>query len=158
MLKYCIEKWEQNKNILKDALSKDDNLNTCDYEYLVRMVVRYILNKNIREDDVQFNESDIAVIDHGNYQGSQLFVVAEDTYQPGYWQYLIGYQHYGSCSGCDTLKSIRFDIRHDAVPFEAQLKEYMSLCKDIVCSFVRPFRAPCWDDDDSMWIECEVEG
>lgn len=156
MLKYCIEKWEQNKNILKNALSKDVNLNTCDYEYLVHMVVKFILNKNVRENDVRFDERNIVVIDHGDYQGSQLFVVAEEAYQPGHWQYIIGYQDYGSCSGCDTLKSIQSSgyTTHN----ETQLKEYMALCKDIVCSFIRPFSSLYTLDGDSMWIECEVEG
>lgn len=150
MLKYCIEKWEQNKKILEEVLSKNTTLNGCDYEYLVHMVVKYILNTNPREDDIRFNDKKIVVVDHGDYQGCQLFVVPVDTYQPRHWEYIIGYQNYGSCSGCDILLGIQgFE---DGAPNERQLKEYMAICKDIVCSFVHPFKGY----DESQWTECEV--
>src|ERR1051326_7197 len=51
------------------------------------------------------NPEKIHVIDDGDYQGTLLFVIPEDGYQPhDYWYVKIGY---GSCSGCDTLEAIR---------------------------------------------------
>lgn len=49
----------------------------------------------------------ITVIDHGDYQGTLLFIVAANGYQPSdYWSCFV---HYGSCSGCDTFQGIEFD-------------------------------------------------
>lgn len=43
-------------------------------------------------------------IDDGDYQGTLLFVVAAQGYQPStYWATKVSY---GSCSGCDTLEAI----------------------------------------------------
>lgn len=149
MLKYCVEQWDKNKDILREALSKDATLNTCEYSYLVKMVVTHILNKNPGVYGWEFNTEDIVVIDHGEYQGSQLFVVHRDCYQPDPSEYLIAKQYYGSCSGCDTLLDIQ-DWRNE-VPSKEQLNDYMTLCKDIVCSFVHPFNG--YNND--MWAECE---
>ena len=44
-------------------------------------------------------------IDDGDYQGTLVFVIAEDGYQPSTYWYVKVY--YGSCSGCDTLEHIR---------------------------------------------------
>lgn len=44
-------------------------------------------------------------IDDGDWQGTLLFVVAADGYQPDtYWFTKVDY---GSCSGCDTLDAAR---------------------------------------------------
>lgn len=49
----------------------------------------------------------ITAIDHGAYQGTILFIVAADGYQPStYWSCAV---HYGSCSGCDTFQAIQSD-------------------------------------------------
>lgn len=46
----------------------------------------------------------ITVIDHGDYQGTLLFILGAEGYQPDeYWAVFYGY---GSCSGCDTLQAI----------------------------------------------------
>ena len=46
----------------------------------------------------------ITVIDHGDYQGSRLFVVGASGYQPStYWACLVSY---GSCSSCDSFQSV----------------------------------------------------
>lgn len=46
----------------------------------------------------------ITSIDHGDYQGTIVYVIAEKGYQPStYWYVTVSY---GSCSGCDTFQSI----------------------------------------------------
>lgn len=46
-------------------------------------------------------------IDDGDYQGTRLYLIAADDYQPGdYWFVRV---RYGSCSGCDTLEAIKSD-------------------------------------------------
>jgi hypothetical protein len=64
--------------------------------------------------DREYSEPDwekIHVIDDGDYQGTLLFLIPEQTYQPStYWVTMVSY---GSCSGCDTLGAIR-----DCVPYD----------------------------------------
>lgn len=50
------------------------------------------------------NPENIHEIDDGDYQGTLLFVIPSDNYQPyTYWYVKVDY---GSCSGCDTLMAI----------------------------------------------------
>lgn len=69
----------------------------------------------------------ITVIDHGDYQGTKLFVVARQGYQPSkYWACCV---RYGSCSSCDTFQSVRYEggYREDGKPTEEQAKGYFDL-------------------------------
>lgn len=50
-------------------------------------------------------------IDHGHYQGTLVFVVGGEGYQPyRHWYVKVGY---GSCSGCDALESARDECSWD---------------------------------------------
>jgi hypothetical protein len=82
----------------------------------------------------------ITVIDHGHYQGTLLYIVADKGYQPDdYWSIFVDY---GSCSGCDTLESIRnYD---DTPPTEEQVGEYWTLMLHIVQS-MKPLKK---DEDE----------
>lgn len=49
----------------------------------------------------------ITVIDHGDYQGTQVFVIgAKGSWPHVYWYVRM---NYGSCSHCDTFQSIMAD-------------------------------------------------
>jgi hypothetical protein len=48
----------------------------------------------------------MTVIDDGDYQGTQIFIIPTDTYQPSVKDYVMTDTYYGSCSGCDTLQAI----------------------------------------------------
>jgi hypothetical protein len=136
MLKYCLDKWNKNKGLLKEKVKKDSSLNECDYRYLVKLVVDFVLNPG--EDD-RWDSEHITVIDNGDYQGTQLFLIPRDTYQPSEYDYLMTYVNYGSCSGCDTLISIQ-DIWGDEKGLtERQVKDFMTLCKDLVTNMVKPY-------------------
>ena len=145
MLKFCKDAWNENKDLLEDAIREDDTLNSCDYRYLVSLIVKYILNPSIG--DVygeKFDPDRITVIDNGDYQGTLLFMVPRATYQPNYSEYLLTYSYYGSCSGCDTLLAIQ--DWGDKLPTEDQVKDYMTLCKDLVCNIVKPYNYG-WRED-----------
>ena len=138
MLKYCLDKWNQNKGLLEEKLKKDSTLNSCDYSYLVKLVVDFILNTGEDSPDgMRWNSENITMIDNGDYQGTQLFMIPLETYQPSEYEYLITYVGYGSCSGCDTLLSIQ--NWGDKPLTEIQVKDFMTLCKDIVTNIVKPY-------------------
>ena len=74
----------------------------------------------------------ITQIDHGDYQGTLLFVIAAHGYQPStFWAVKV---YYGSCSGCDTLEGIR--NYEDGAPSERQLDAYMTLALHVVQNIV----------------------
>jgi hypothetical protein len=136
MLKYCLEKWDANKGILEERLKNDKTLNDCDYKYLVELVVECILNPS--DDKIfEWDAKNITAVDNGDYQGTLMFLIPLDTYQPEEYEYLMTYVGYGSCCGCDTLLSIQeYD---DECPSESQIKDFMALCKDLVTNMIKPY-------------------
>lgn len=95
------------------------------YEAIVRAVVEVLHDPN------GYGTPDptrIHRIDDGDYQGTLLFVIAAEGYQPStYWAVKVGY---GSCSGCDTFEAIR--EYGDAPPTDEQAKEYFTLALHVV--------------------------
>lgn len=129
MIKYCKEQWVKNESKLKDALLHQEDLNYCSYETLVKLVVDYILNDD--EQDENWDSENITLVDNGDYQGTELYLIPRNTYQPAKYDYLMTYVGYGSCSGCDTLQSIQCRGNN--------IDDYMTLCRDLVCNMVKPY-------------------
>ncbi len=70
----------------------------------------------------------ITEIDHGHYQGTLVYIVAEDGYQPStYWATTV---NYGSCSGCDTLQAIQGYSSDPMTPEQAN--DYWTLMLHVV--------------------------
>ena len=144
MIKYCIEKWDKNKDLLRSALNNnkllnhvlnrndDDPLEYLEYKDLVKLTVMFILN-----DKNEWNENKIKEIDDGDYQGTLLYLIPEDTYQPNSSEYLMTFVEYGSCSACDTLQTIQcyLDIRSR----DKSIDDLMNLCKDLICNMIKPY-------------------
>ncbi len=143
MLRYCRDKWYENKGKLEVALRETEGLNECDYKTLVEMVVEHILNPADGYDDT-YDKGKITVIDDGDYQGTQLFMIPADRYQPSENEYLLTFVNYGSCSGCDTLKSIQ-DWGGGKLT-DSQIGDFMILCRDLVCNIIKPYNAG-WRED-----------
>ena len=69
------------------------------YAEIVKVVIKAVHDGYGTPDPEHIHE-----IDDGYYQGTLLYVIPEDEYQPwNYWCVKVGY---GSCSGCDTLMAI----------------------------------------------------
>lgn len=96
------------------------------------MCIEHIINP---DREARYNTQCITTIDNGDYQGTQLFVMPMNTYQPCEYEYIMTYANYGSCSGCDTLLSIQYD----SVDEDTKVNDYMTLCKDLVCNITEPF-------------------
>lgn len=148
MIKYCLDKWNKNHKRLEEALSKDNTLNSCDYAYLVKMVVEYILNCEGDDYYGEWDASKITVVDNGDYRGTQLFLIPNDTYQPSEYEYLMTYVGYGSCSVCDTLLHIQ-GWDDDEPITQQQLKDFMALCKDLVTNMIKPYNCG-WREEDEF--------
>ena len=72
----------------------------------------------------------ITRIDDGDYQGTLVFIVGEQGYQPD--RYYGTTVSYGSCSGCDTIQAIggpEYDWKEDSYGelSEEQIEDYFTL-------------------------------
>lgn len=122
MIKEFIEKWDKYKNELEEYFKTNKQLEYSSYELIVKALFDIIINKD--EED-KFDTENITVIDDGDYQGTQIFILHKDWYQPSVEDYVYTNTYYGSCSGCDTLLAInKYD---EDLPNEEQIKEYMTL-------------------------------
>ena len=122
MIKEFVEKWNKYKNDLEEFFRNTEQEKYSSYEEIVRILFDKVINKDEEE---PFDTKNICVIDDGNYQGTQIFILHKDVYQPRIDEYVYTNTYYGSCSGCDTLLSISSYI--DELPSEEQIKEYMTL-------------------------------
>lgn len=99
-----IERFDSKRDEIKETLAF--LLDTCKYDIDYRDIVSIVIDA-IHEGYGDPNPNAISEIDDGDYQGTLLFVIPEDIYQPyDYWYVRV---FYGSCSGCDTLQSILYD-------------------------------------------------
>lgn len=126
MVKKVIAKWDKNKGKLEDWFKA---AHPESYKAIVEKIFELVINDSDDEWE-NFDVSKMTVIDNGDYQGTQIFIVPKDTYQPSAGDYLVTDTYYGSCSGCDTLEGIRsYD---DSAPSESQTKDYMTLALHLV--------------------------
>lgn len=121
MIKEFVQAWDARKDNLARWFrgTKQEDLS---YEAILKAIIDEVLNPFFEK---KLNSGRIHTIDDGKYQGCQLFIVPIDTYQPSPYEYIITYQDYGSCSGCDLLESIRH--YEDIHPTEEQVRKYMML-------------------------------
>ncbi len=156
MLKFCIEQWNKNKDKLrKDIEDNFAEYNNASYKDLVVKVVDIIFND---EDDYygdKFDSENITEIDNGDYQGTLLYIIPQNTYQPSESEYLMTYVGYGSCSGCDTLQAIQmwnFDDEGVSGDEKEQfIKDMLGLCLNLVQNTIKPYNYG-WRKDDRFTV------
>ena len=129
MLKEIVGKWDTNKGKLEEWFKKTAQSEYNSYEKIVKALFDLVINDS-ESDYNNWDTSKIHVIDDGDYQGTQLFLIPKKTYQPSPEDYLITHTYYGSCSGCDTLQGI--NSYEDGVPNDSQLKDYMELALHLI--------------------------
>lgn len=123
MIQEFVEIWDRKKHLLEEQFREEG---PASYSAIVEAVVRMLHDDGDSYDKP--NPDKIHVIDDGDYQGTQLFIIPADTYQPStYWRVFVDY---GSCSGCDTLEAIR-EYSEDK-PTDKQVKDYMMLALHIL--------------------------
>ena len=119
MIDEFIQAWNTRKENLA-AWFMETNQGQLSYEIILKALLDKVINPYSEN---KWDSEKIHVIDDGDYQGCQIFVVPMDTYQPSPYQYLTTYQDYGSCSGCDLLEGIR-KYKHER-PSEGIVDEKM---------------------------------
>lgn len=128
MITELVKQWEENKHRLEEYFRTTEQGAYTSYSAIVRKVFELC----IPEAD-EFNGwalDKMILIDDGDYQGTQIFIIPVDTYQPSAHDYVTTNTFYGSCSGCDTLQAI-CEYNY-GIPNEEQVKSYMTLALHLV--------------------------
>lgn len=120
MIHALVEQFEKNRHVIESEFKKAHPMS---YKDIVKLVIDNVVCESEQPDPEKIHE-----IDDGNYQGTLLYLVPENTYQPNVYYYV--FVGYGSCSGCDTLEGIR--QYGDGKPSDEQVKDYMTLALDVV--------------------------
>lgn len=134
MEKILVDKWNEHNVQIKNAivaLLEDDSCGIT-YTNILKVTLKAMFENYDTYDDYEYSNypdyEHIHVIDDGDYQGTLLFVVPENTYQPyAYWIFRVSY---GSCSYCDTLQGI-LDDEDDK---EQQIKDLITLALHMIQS------------------------
>jgi hypothetical protein len=118
-----VKAWDAHKGMLRDKFAEKHPWNYKDVVLAVVEMFSASSEEYDRPDPERIHE-----INDGDYQGTLVFVIGAQGYQPSrYWYVKVGY---GSCSGCDTLESIR--SYSDGKPTEEQINDYLTLSLHIV--------------------------
>lgn len=95
------------------------------YDALFARVVRVIA---CEDDYASPDPTRITAIDHGDYQGTRVFIVGASGYQPAsYWGVGVSY---GSCSGCDSFEAVR--CYSDEPISDKQAEQFWVMCLHMV--------------------------
>lgn len=119
MIQEFVDRFMERKETLEEELALK---HPDDYEDLVQAVIKLISDGYGGPDP-----ENIHTINDGDWQGTLVFIIPEVGYQPDdYWYVKV---YYGSCSGCDTLESIR---TYTDIPDKEQVDQYMTLALHII--------------------------
>lgn len=125
MIKEFVERWNKYKENLEKYFRNTKQEKYETYYDIIKLLFEKVINQE-ETNGYKFNLNNITVVDDGDYQGTQLFIIPLNAYQPDETQYIITHNYYGSCSGCDTLQAIsKYD--YEEFPDEEQIKDYMKL-------------------------------
>lgn len=128
MIQEIIKQWEENKYKLEEYFKETKQSEYSDYKEIVKALFYHCIPQ--ADEYSGWNLEKMTVIDDGDYQGTQIFIIPKDTYQPSAEDYIVTDTYYGSCSGCDTLQSI--SSYNYELPTDSQVKEYMTLALHLV--------------------------
>jgi hypothetical protein len=141
MIKKFVNAWDENNGKLEEYIKTTNQYQYNSYDKLVRILFDKVINPYIKEQSEGYTDTfdidRIHVIDDGDYQGTQLFIIPLDTYQPCSYDYVWTCHDYGSCSGCDLLMSISgYD---DGIPSDKQVDDYMKLFLNLLqsCDYIK---------------------
>lgn len=125
MIQEFVDIYDTYKYELQQALSE---AHPASYKELVTMVINFLASH--MDEYTAPRGSRIAEIDHGDYQGTLIYVIGASGYQPhDYWYVKVGY---GSCSGCDTLQDIQSNGEYNSPPTPQQTDDYMILALHLI--------------------------
>ena len=128
--------WTKYKGDLQERIAESETHTSWNYDDLLKMLFETVVNPYLDEQCRDtFNLEDITTIDNGFYSGLLVFVLYRGCFSPCMASdYIYTTISYGSCSVCDTLQAIQadYDEWEDKLPNERQVKDYMSVCLNLL--------------------------
>jgi hypothetical protein len=113
--------WDEFKSEI-EAKFRDEHPS---YSEIVEAVIQMLYD---HAEDSDPDPKRITEIDHGEYQGTLLYIIGASGYQPStYWSVFVGY---GSCALCDTLRAI--SGYSTGKPNKKQVAAYMTLALHVL--------------------------
>lgn len=131
MEKDFVDSWERHKEELRTYIEASSQKELESYQALVKILFQIVINPDLK--DAPYDTDKIIVIDDGDYQGTQIYILRQAVYQPCVENYVYTHVYYGSCSGCDTLQSIccqgglPVELDENEKPSPDQVISYMQL-------------------------------
>jgi len=116
MIEKFIKAWAKNEKRLEDNIEKNEKYeegfweHDFNYKDLLVLLIEEVINPEL-DDYKKLDTENITEIDDGDYQGTQIYLIPEKTYQPYINEYIITHNYYGSCSGCDALLAAE-NVKH----------------------------------------------
>lgn len=162
MIKEFVQAWDKNKRELEAYFRNPENKHYYSYEELVKLLFEIVINPELCD---PYDIEHMHVIDDGDYQGTQVFLLFRDTYQPNAEEYVYTNSYYGSCSHCDALQGI-LDCEGDGSDSftELQVKDLMTLCMHLMQK-CRQMEDPVekgeyefeWELNADKWVDAFIE-
>ena len=156
MLKIFRDAWASNEDKLREAIKEIPDIHDISYCDLIKLLFLHVYNAKVK-DYQAVNVERVTEIDDGDYQGTLIFLIPFDTYQPDASEYLMTYVGYGSCSGCDTLQHIQSNGFWGEKPTESQINDLLTLCRDMACNTIKPYNYGWRHDDNFDQVEFKEE-
>ena len=140
MINEFVKAWDKNKDLLLENFKEK---NPSSYQDIVEKLVTIVINPYLKDEcsveypmDNGLDIDNMTVIDNGDYQGTTIYIIPYDTYQPSVSEYVITNNYYGSCSGCDTFQSIKlWDDEATQEEIENAAKDFHSLALNLLQQF-----------------------
>lgn len=129
MIKEIIKQWEDRKHLLEQYFK--DSTPSHSYSSILNKLFEIVITYTGKSYPEKFDISKMTVIDDGDYQGTAIYIIPEDTYQPNVSNYIFTNNYYGSCSGCDTIQGINSDGDYETAS-EEQVRDYMTVALHLV--------------------------
>lgn len=125
MIEDFVKRWDENKeNLRKNFLVSHPE----SYKNILERLISEVINPN--QEDYMPRMADIETNTFGDWEGTQVFIIPENSpYPHTFWVTKV---YYGSCSGCDTLQMIESESNYNdegdpLPPNEKQVDGYMTL-------------------------------
>lgn len=112
MIQEFVKAWDENN---QELLKLFEDETPTSYQDIVEKLIEIVLNPYIENDknnicfplNQGLDISKMTVIDDGEYQGTTIYIIPCDVFQPDLDEYYITNNYYGSCLGCDIFETIR---------------------------------------------------
>lgn len=123
MILHYVKQWEERKHLLEQWLTKNE---PNSYENIYEMLFHLVITRSERG-ELEWDWNRFKVLDDGEYQGNQIFILCSNVYQPELTDYIFTSVAYGSCGGCDTFEAIQ-----ESEDKAERVKGYMTLALHMV--------------------------